>query len=67
MQWQILIRIYAIILSDTPGQSLWRNNKYQECSISLGLKLLPEKDLTHLPSSGAHWSCFIDSEQTIYM
>ena len=27
MQWQILILIYAIILSNTIGQSLWRNNQ----------------------------------------
>ena len=28
MQWQILIVVYAIVLSNTNGQSLWRNNKY---------------------------------------
>ena len=27
MQWQILIMIHAIMLSDTTGQSLWRNKK----------------------------------------
>ena len=27
MQWQILIIVYAIILSNTTGQSFWRNNK----------------------------------------
>ena len=27
MQWQILITIYVIILSNTTGQSLYRNNK----------------------------------------
>ena len=27
MQWQILIMIYVIILSNTTDQSLWRNNK----------------------------------------
>ena len=27
MQWQILIVTYEIILSNTAGQSLWRNDK----------------------------------------
>ena len=27
MHWQISIMIYVIILSNTTGQSFWRNNK----------------------------------------
>ena len=55
IQWQIFITMYAITLSKTAGQSLWRNNKkYQILQTSLGLKSLPEKEFINLPMSGSN-------------
>ena len=55
IQRQIFIAMYAITLSKTAGQSLWRNNKnIKFYRVVLVLKSLPEKELIHLPMSGAN-------------
>ena len=55
MQRQLFITIYAITLSKTAGQSLWRNNKnIKFYKLVLVLKSLPEKELIHPLRSGAN-------------